>query len=152
MVWKTELGIILAFKNNPPVTVKSFHVKQIIIFGALCLALAQACVNVSASSPVEKPNAPNVSVSEKSVWIAHADAEFILRFDQHCTYEFAGQTPITVPAQVFQMDGGEWIAGWEADNYVRVNPATGITNAQINGRTYIGLCGHMVDDITPPAK
>lgn len=128
--------------------------KRITIFIAalLCLALTQSCTNATASSPIEKPNAPNVSVSPKSVYIVHRDAEFILKFDQHVTYEFAGQQPITVPAQVFQMDGGEWVAGWEADNYVRVNPATGITNAQINGRTYIGLCGHMVDDITPPAK
>lgn len=118
----------------------------------LFLAIASSCVNVSASSPVERPQAPNVSISDKSVWIAHADAEFILKFDQHVTYEFAGASPVTVPAQVFQMDGGEWVAGWDADNYVRVNPATGITNAYINGRTYIGLCGQMVNDTAPPAK
>jgi len=122
------------------------------IAAGLCLALTPSCVNVSASSPVEKANATNVSTSEKSIYIVHRDAEFILKFDQHLTYELDGAAPVTVPAQVFQMDGGEWVAGWNADNYVRVNPATGITNAYINGRTYIGICGNMVEDTTPPAK
>lgn len=122
------------------------------IAAGLFLAFAPSCINVSASSPVEKQTAANVSISEKSVYIVHADAEFILKFDQHCTYEFAGQNPITVPAQVFQMDGGEWVAGWNSDNYVRVNPQTGVTNAYINGRTYVGICGNMVEDTAPPAK
>ena len=122
------------------------------IAAGLCLALSPSCTDATAGSPVEKANAPNVSTSEKSVWIVHADAEFILKFDQHLTYEIDGQPPITVPAQVFQMDGGEWIAGWDSDNYVRVNPQTGITNAYINGRYYVGLCGHMVDEATPPEK
>lgn len=123
-----------------------------LIAAGLCLAFAPSCVNVSASAPVEKANAANVSTSEKSIYIVHRDAEFILKFDQHLTYELDGAAPVTVPAQVFQMDGGEWVAGWDADNYVRVNPATGITNAYINGRTYVGLCGNMVEDATSPEK
>ncbi len=128
--------------------------KQYISFaaGLLCLAFTPSCVNVSASSPVEKATAANVSVSEKSIYIVHRDAEFILKFDQHLTYEIDGAAPVTVLAQVFQMDGGEWVAGWDADNYVRVNPATGITNAYINGRTYVGICGNMVEDAYLPAK
>ena len=122
------------------------------IVAGLCLALTQSCVNVSASSPIEKPNAPNVSQSPKSIYIVHSDAEFILKFDQHVTYELDGAAPVTVPAQVFQMDGGEWVAGWESDNYVRVNPQTGITNAYINGRIYVGICGNMVDNATTPLK
>lgn len=122
------------------------------IAAGLFLAFTQSCVNVSASSPVEKQTAANVSISEKSIYIVHADAEFILKFDQHCTYEIDGAAPVTVPAQVFQMDGGEWVAGWNSDNYVRVNPITGITNAYIKGRTYVGICGNMVDNATPPAK
>ena len=123
-----------------------------IIAAGLCLAFTPSCVNVSASAPVEKATAANVSASEKSIYIVHRDAEFILKFDQHLTYERDGAAPVTVPAQVFQMDGGEWVAGWNSDNYVRVNPATGITNAYINGRTYIGLCGNMADDTTSPEK
>ena len=123
-----------------------------LIAAGLCLAFAPSCTDATAGSPIEKQTAANVSISEKSVWIVHRDAEFILKFDQHCTYEIDGAAPVTVPAQVFQMDGGEWIAGWDADKYVRVNPQTGITNAYINGRYYVGLCGHMVDDTTPPEK
>lgn len=123
----------------------------ITITAGIILAFAQSCVNVSASAPVEKANAANVSVSGKSIYIVHRDAEFILKFDQHLTYEIDGQPPVTVPAQVFQMDGGEWVAGWDADNYVRVNPTTGITNAYINGRTYVGICGNM-EDANLPAK
>lgn len=114
--------------------------KQIIIFGALCLTIAQACVNVSASSPVEKQTAANVSISEKSVWIAHADAEFILRFDQHATYEFAGDKPYTFPANVYQVEPGVWFAEW-GTNWIKIFTQTGITNAYINGETYIGICG-----------
>ncbi len=124
----------------------------ITITAGIILAFTPSCGDVSASAPVEKANAANVSTSEKSIYIVHADAEFILKFDQHITYEIDGAAPVTVPAQVFQMDGGEWVAGWDADNYVRVNPATGITNAYINGRTYVGICGNMADDTTSPEK
>lgn len=123
-----------------------------IIFAGICLALAPSCTDATASAPTQNQKAANVSISEKSVYIVHADAEFILKFNQHCTYEINGAAPVTVPAQVFQMDGGEWIAGWNSDNYVRVNPQTGITNAYINGRTYVGICGHMAEDVAPPAN
>ena len=120
------------------------------LFLVACLAIAQSCTSVSASSPVERSTAPNVSVSDKSVYIVHADAEFILRFDQRVTYEVNGAQPVTVPADVFMMNEGEWVATWDGDNYVRINTASGITNAYISGQLYIGICGYMTEDVTPP--
>ncbi len=116
----------------------------------LCMAFNYSCTSATASAPVERPTAPNVSISEKSIYIVHADAEFILRFDQRVTYEVNGAEPVTVPAQVFMMDGGEWVAGWNGDNYVRVNTTSGITNAYIGGKLYIGICGYMTEEAQTP--
>ena len=152
---KRQLGTILASKIIPPITFKNgFHMKQIFlsIAAVLCMAFAQSCTTAAASAPVERAIAPiertiapNVSISDKSIYIVHADAEFILRFDQRVTYEMNGAEPVTMPAQVFMMNGGEWVATWNVDNYVRVNTTSGITNAYIAGQLYIGICGYMTD-------
>ena len=111
--------------------------KQIIIFGALCLTLAQACVNATASSPVERPTAANVSIAPGSLWAAFDDCEFILKTNQSLYYEIGGLPGKTVKADVFRSDGN-WIAknpaGSEPVFSVIVNPESGTINAYIDGQ------------------
>lgn len=111
--------------------------KQYFIFGALCLTLAQACVNATASSPAERPQAANVSIAPGSLWVAHDDCEFILKTNQSLYYEIGGKTGKTIAADVFRSDGN-WVAknpvGTEPVFSVIVNPETGTVNAYIDGQ------------------
>lgn len=111
--------------------------KQIIIFGALCLTFAQSCVNATASSPAERPTAANVSIAPGSLWVAFEDAEFILKTNQSLYYEIPGVPGRTVKADVFR-SGGNWVAknrvGSEPVFSVIVNLETGTINAYIEGQ------------------
>ena len=111
--------------------------KQIIIFGALCLSIAQACVNATASSPVERPTAANVSIAPGSLWVAHDDCEFIIKTNQSLYYEIGGRPGKTVKADVSRSDGN-WVAknrvGSEPVFSVIVNPESGTVNAYIGGQ------------------
>ena len=111
--------------------------KQIIIFGALCLTFAQSCVNATASSPAERPTAANVSIAPGSLWVAFEDAEFILKTNQSLYYEIGGKPGHTVASDVFRSDGN-WVAknpvGSEPVFSVIVNPESGTVNAYIGGQ------------------
>lgn len=111
--------------------------KQIIIFGALCLTFAQSCVNATASSPAERPQAANVSIAPGSLWVAYDDCEFILKTNQSLYYEIPGRPGKTVKADVSRSDGN-WVAknrvGSEPVFSVIVNPETGTVNAYIDGQ------------------
>ena len=104
--------------------------------GLLCLALTPSCVNVSASSPVEKPTAPNVSIAPGSLWVAHDNAEFILKTNQSMYYEVDGKPGRTIKADVF-CSNGTWVAknpaGTEPIFSVIVYPESGTVNAYIDG-------------------
>ena len=104
--------------------------------GMLCLALTPSCVNVSASSPVEKPTAPNVSIAPGSLRVAHDNAEFILKTNQSLYYEIGGRPGRTVNADVYRSNG-TWVAknpvGTEPIFSVIVYPESGTVNAYIDG-------------------
>ena len=112
--------------------------KQYILFaaGLLCLAITPSCVNVSASSPAEKQTAPNVSIAPGSLWVAHDEAEFILKTNQSMYYEIGGKPGRTVKADVF-CSNGTWVAknpvGTEPIFSVIVYPESGTVNAYIDG-------------------
>ena len=110
--------------------------KQYILAAWIILALTPSCVNVSASSPVEKPTAPNVSIAPGSLWIVHPTAEFILKLDGELYYETEGQPGKTVKADVF-CSNGTWVAkspvGTEPIFSVIVYPESGTVNAYIDG-------------------
>jgi len=114
------------------------------IAAGLCLALTQSCVNVQAET------APNVSKSKKGVTILHETAEFTAYYDQHLVYQVDGKPPVMVFADVFRQDGC-LIAQMTASDYVRIDLATGCTNARINGKVYI-LSGGMVADAPQPSE
>lgn len=115
-----------------------------LIAAGLCLALAPSCVNVQAET------APNVSKTKKGVTILHETAEFTAYYDQHLVYQVDGNPPVMVFADVFRQDGC-LIAQMSASDYVRIDPATGCTNARINGKVYI-LNGGMVADAPQPSE
>jgi hypothetical protein len=121
----------------------------------LCLAFAQACTNASASSPIETPTAPNVSIAPGSLWIVHPTAEFILKLDGELYYETEGQPGKTVAADVFRQDG-QWIAvnpiGTEPTLHVIVSPQTGTTNAYIDGRVLFLISGDAADGALSPYR
>jgi hypothetical protein len=114
------------------------------IAAGLCLALAPSCMNVQAET------APNVSKTKKGVTILHETAEFTAYYDQHLVYQIDGNPPVMVFADVFRQDGC-LIAQMSASDYVRIDPATGSTNARINGKVYI-LNGGMVADAPQPSE
>jgi hypothetical protein len=111
--------------------------KQIFyIIVVLCLAFAQACTNASASSPIETPTAPNVSIAPGSLWVAHDEAEFILKTNQSLYYEIGGKPGRTINADVHRSNG-IWVAknpvGTEPIFSVIVYPESGTVNAYIDG-------------------
>jgi len=114
------------------------------ISAGLFLALTQSCVNVQAET------APNVSKTKKGVTILHETAEFTAYYDQHLVYQIDGKPPVMVFADVFRQDGC-LIAQMTASDYVRIDLATGCTNARINGKVYI-LNGGMVADAPQPSE
>lgn len=125
------------------------------IAAVLCMALAHACTNVSASSPIEAQTAPNVSVAPGSLWIVHPTAEFILKLDGHLYYEIEGQPGKTIAADVFRQDG-QWVAvnqqGTEPAFHVIVYPQTGTTNAYIDGQVLFLISGDAADGALPPLR
>lgn len=130
--------------------------KQIFfIIAVLCLTLAQACTNVSASSPIETPAAPNVSVAPGSLWIVHPTAEFILKLDGELYYEIEGQPGKTIAADVFRQEG-QWVAvnpqGTEPIFHVIVYPETGTTNTYIDGRVMFLIAGDAADGALSPYR
>ena len=115
------------------------------IAAMLCMASAQSCQKASAET------APNVAHNPKSITILHEEAEFTAYFDQHLVYQIDGKPPVMVFADVFQQDGC-WIAQMSASDYVRIYPATGNTNAHINGKTYIFSGGMMPGNQPQPVE
>ncbi len=95
---------------------------------------------MAASTGYEKPEperprtASNVVVGPQSVWVSHADAEFVLAYCGEVTIEMNGQQNEPVEASVFQLEPGVWVAEIDGGQYVKVFAETGTTNIDVDGQ------------------
>lgn len=91
----------------------------------------------TAVAPTIKP-APNITVGTKSVYAFYENAEFILNYSGQVFIEKDGKQNEPIPAKVFQLEEGVWLAEIAGGQYIKVFTKTGTTNVDLDGefRTY----------------
>ena len=76
--------------------------------------------------------ASNISIGSESVYAYYRNAEFILKYCGGVYIELDGNIR-TVPAKVFQLEPGVWVAEIEGGQYVKVFAESGNTNTDLDG-------------------
>lgn len=77
--------------------------------------------------------ARNISIGTKSLYAYYDNAEFILSYCGEVFIEASGQDGKTVPADVYQIEPGVWIAEIPGGQYVKVFSESGNTNTDLDG-------------------
>ncbi|HRI62090.1 MAG TPA: hypothetical protein PK228_20260 [Saprospiraceae bacterium] len=84
------------------------------------------------AAPVIKP-ASNITIGAQSVYAFYADAEFILQYGGKVFIERGGKQGEPIPAKVFQLEPGVWVAEIEGGQYIKVFAESGNTNIDLDG-------------------
>jgi len=86
----------------------------------------------AADAPEITP-ASNITVGTQSVYAFYQDAEFILQYGGKVFIERGGKQGEPIPAKVFQLERGVWIAEIEGGQYIKVFAESGNTNIDLDG-------------------
>jgi hypothetical protein len=85
------------------------------------------------AAPAAIKPASNVVIGTKSVYAFYADAEFILQYGGKVFIERGGKQGEPIPAKVFQLEPGVWVAEIEGGQYIKVFAESGNTNIDLDG-------------------
>lgn len=77
--------------------------------------------------------ASNISVGTESVYAYYNEAEFILKYCGEVYIEINGNPRVPIPAKVFQLEPGTWVAEIQGGQYVKVYSKSGTTNMDVDG-------------------
>lgn len=77
--------------------------------------------------------ASNISVGTESVYAYYNEAEFILKYCGEVYIEINGNPRVPIPAKVFQIEPGTWVAEIQGGQYVKVFSKSGTTNMDVDG-------------------
>ena len=78
--------------------------------------------------------ASNIRVGTESVYAYYNDAEFILKYCGEVYIEINGHQRVPIPAKVFQLEPGTWVAEIQGGQYVKVFAKSGNTNIDVDGQ------------------
>jgi len=77
--------------------------------------------------------ASNIRVGTESVYAYYNEAEFILKYCGEVYIEINGNPCVPIPAKVFQLEPGTWVAEIAGGQYVKVFSKSGTTNMDVDG-------------------
>lgn len=77
--------------------------------------------------------ASNIRVGTESVYAYYNEAEFILKYCGEVYIEINGNPRVPIPAKVFQLEPGTWVAEIQGGQYVKVFAKSGTTNVDVDG-------------------
>lgn len=77
--------------------------------------------------------ASNISVGTESVYAYYDNAEFVLKYCGEVYIEINGNPRVPIPAKVFQLEPGTWVAEIQGGQYVKVFAKSGTTNMDVDG-------------------
>ena len=92
----------------------------------------ETAANIQVAPPKIKP-ASNITIGTKSVYAYYDNAEFILNYSGQVFIEKDGKQNEPIPAKVFQLEEGVWLAEIAGGQYIKVFAKTGTTNADLDG-------------------
>lgn len=87
-----------------------------------------------APAPLAIKAARNIAIGTESVYAYYDNAEFILKYCGEVYIELDGKPRENIPAKVFQLEPGVWVAEIDGGQYVKVFAETGTTNIDVDGQ------------------